>query len=229
MTEAEWLACEEPTPMLEFLQGKTSDRKLRLFAVACCSRIKHFLDENEAQAVAAAERFADGLVSTEELSSTLAALPQPSGRGQALSSQSAVWWACQLPRHAKLMAEPAKGTVNCVVLASALGNHRPGRGELSNLSTRNAIAAEQKSCCEVLREVVGNPFLPAGIVPSWQTQAGVVLARRAYESRDFTALPILGNALEDAGCTDRTILDHCRGPGPHVRGCWVVDLILGKE
>jgi hypothetical protein len=54
------------------------------------------------------------------------------------------------------------------------------------------------------------------------------MAQAIYNERGFDRLPILGDALEDAGCTDRDILDHCRGPGPHVRGCWAVDLLLGK-
>jgi hypothetical protein len=72
--------------------------------------------------------------------------------------------------------------------------------------------------------------------PVWQTSTAVALAESAYDNRilpsgelDATLLAILGDALEDAGCTDRAILDHCRGPGPHVRGCWVVDLILGRS
>ncbi|WP_239465862.1 hypothetical protein [Gemmata sp. SH-PL17] len=65
--------------------------------------------------------------------------------------------------------------------------------------------------------------------PNWHTDTAVTLASQMYESRDFSAMPILADALQDAGCNDDRILDHCRGPGPHVRGCWVVDLLLGKE
>jgi hypothetical protein len=64
--------------------------------------------------------------------------------------------------------------------------------------------------------------------PSLITSTAIVLARRMYDSRDFSAMPILADALQDAGCADEAVLSHCRGEGPHVRGCWVVDLLLGK-
>jgi hypothetical protein len=83
---------------------------------------------------------------------------------------------------------------------------------------------------ELALELVGpNPFRPISFDPSWRTEAVVGLARGMYESRDFGPMPVLADALEDAGCADADVLAHCRGPGPHVRGCWVVDLVLGKE
>jgi hypothetical protein len=72
-------------------------------------------------------------------------------------------------------------------------------------------------------------FRPVTFKPVWLTSTVVGLARQMYESRDFSPMPILADALQDAGCDSDDILDHCRGPGPHVRGCWVVDLVLGKE
>jgi len=65
--------------------------------------------------------------------------------------------------------------------------------------------------------------------PAWLTSTVIALARQMYESRDFSPLPILADALQDAGCDNADILDHCRSGGPHVRGCFVVDLLLGKE
>jgi hypothetical protein len=81
----------------------------------------------------------------------------------------------------------------------------------------------------LIREIFPNPFHPHIVDPVWS--AGVIpgLARSIDDDAGFDRLPILGDALEEAGCTDRAILDHCRGPGPHVRGCWVVDLVLGNE
>ncbi|MBM3981739.1 MAG: hypothetical protein FJ304_15980 [Planctomycetes bacterium] len=81
----------------------------------------------------------------------------------------------------------------------------------------------------LLHDIVGHPFYPEAVEPAWLTSTVVQLARTMYESRDFSAMPILADALQDAGCDNVNILDHCRGPRPHVRGCWVVDLILGKE
>src|SRR6266545_5825376 len=79
------------------------------------------------------------------------------------------------------------------------------------------------------RDIFGNPFRPLAFAREWRTDTAVALARQMYESRDFSAMPILADALQDAGCDHEDILSHCRGDGPHVRGCWVVDLVLGKE
>jgi hypothetical protein len=79
-----------------------------------------------------------------------------------------------------------------------------------------------------LLEVFGNPFQPVAFKSSWRTDTAVSLARTMYESRDFNAMPILADALQDAGCDNDDVLNHCRGDGPHVRGCWVCDLVLGK-
>jgi hypothetical protein len=88
----------------------------------------------------------------------------------------------------------------------------------------------------VLRDLFGNPFRPVTLPPAWRTAEGFALAQAAYNERKLPAgtldvgrLAVLADALEDAGCSDRTVLEHIRGPGPHVRGCWVVDLLLGKE
>ena len=80
-----------------------------------------------------------------------------------------------------------------------------------------------------VRDVFGNPFRPVAFDPAWRTSTAVALARGMYVSRDFGAMPIMADALQDAGCDSDDVLDHCRGDGPHVRGCWVVDLVLGKE
>jgi hypothetical protein len=83
--------------------------------------------------------------------------------------------------------------------------------------------------CRVIREVFGNPFRPAAFSPSWRTDTAVALARQMYEGRDFSLMPILADALQDAGCDDEEMLRHCRDASQvHVRGCWVVDLVLGK-
>jgi hypothetical protein len=90
-------------------------------------------------------------------------------------------------------------------------------------------AEEQKAMADLVRDVFGNPFRPITCSPEWRTDTILALARQAYETRNFTGMPILADALQEAGCTSAEILDHCRGPGPHVRGCWVVDLLLAKE
>jgi hypothetical protein len=87
----------------------------------------------------------------------------------------------------------------------------------------------QPQVSEFIRDIFGNPFRPVTFDPNWRTSTAAALAAQMYDSRDFSAMPILADALQDAGCENAGILDHCRGPGPHVRGCWVVDMVLGKE
>jgi hypothetical protein len=83
--------------------------------------------------------------------------------------------------------------------------------------------------CDLTRDIFGNPFRPVAFSPTWRTDTAIALARQMYESRDFGAMPILADALQDAGCDNDDILSHCRDANqPHVRGCWVLDLLLGK-
>ena len=82
---------------------------------------------------------------------------------------------------------------------------------------------------ELLREVIGNPFRPIAFDPAWRTSTVIALARGVYDDKAFDRMPILADALQDAGCENADILDHCRGDSLHIRGCWVVDLVLGKE
>jgi hypothetical protein len=81
----------------------------------------------------------------------------------------------------------------------------------------------------LLHCIFGNPFHPITLSPSWLTSTVVSLANQMYDSRDFSAMPILADALMDASCDNEEILTHCRGPGPHVRGCFVIDLLTKRE
>ena len=93
-----------------------------------------------------------------------------------------------------------------------------------------STTAEQACQCALLRCIVGpRQFRDVVLTPAWRTATVMSVAQAIYDDRAFDRLPILADALEDAGCTDHAILDHCRQPGEHVRGCWVVDLVLGKE
>jgi hypothetical protein len=102
------------------------------------------------------------------------------------------------------------------------------RGFLARYAMPGLRSDTRHYWCDLVRDVFGNPFRPVNTVPAWLTSTVVELARGIYEERAFDRLPILADALQDAGCDSTDILDHCRGPGPHVRGCWVVDLVLGK-
>jgi hypothetical protein len=93
----------------------------------------------------------------------------------------------------------------------------------------DAECAERATHVPLVRDIVGNPFCPAAFSPTWRNEATLSLAHFMYGSGDFSAMPILGDALEEAGCSDADVLAHCRGPGPHVRGCWVVDELLEMD
>jgi hypothetical protein len=83
-----------------------------------------------------------------------------------------------------------------------------------------------------VRDIVGNPFRPTSLDPKllqWNGRVAAKLAEDAYQRHSFPRLPLMADALEDAGCTDAELLGHLRGPGPHVRGCWALDAVLGKQ
>jgi hypothetical protein len=210
MTEAEWLVCTEPRQMLEFLQGRATYRKLRLFAVACCRRIwNRMTDERSRKAVEVAERYADGEVSEEQLgAASREAAEVGIGFGLQCSSANAAGFAA---------------------LRDGLFSGHVRADRCASFAARVADPAEPASQAALLRCIFGPLcFRPVTLNPSALTSTVVQLAETIYLERAFHRLPILGDALEDAGCTSADILDHCRGGGEHVRGCWVVDLVLKK-
>jgi hypothetical protein len=214
MTETDWLRADEPTLMVRYLELKVrrQRRKLRLFACACCRRIWHvFTDERSQQAVEASERYADKLIERGELSTA--------------------------HRNANAVIEDSESTP-AEQAASFVAQGDFGVESILYLTQRSAFAGgslhknEQVAQAAIVRDIFGNPFRPATLAKSWLASKGrtaQALAQTIYDDRAFDRLPILADALEDAGCTDAAILEHCRGPGPHVRGCWVVDLLLGKS
>jgi hypothetical protein len=215
--------------MLAFLRGKASDRKLRLFAVVCCRRHWHILaDERSRAAVEVGERLADGLAKEPEREVAEA------GAGQATAATVLARQTNDtLPEHFIIAARVARYTVRpggTFELEAGLATTAACRLiVLHETGSRDGRAAENRAMCSTLREMFGNPFRHLVVDPSWLTSTVVALARSIYESRDFSVMPILADALEDAGCANADILEHCRGPGPHVRGCHVLDLILGKQ
>jgi hypothetical protein len=229
MTEEEWLACTDPGPMLEYLGANDllSDRKQRLFDCACVRRIWHLLfDDKGRKAVEVAEKFADGLAGIEELRDAqaialAAADARPTfylpGVPDSYSVLTAAAWAAWEYRSG---ADPLRPAALAIAWQGLTENGRSQR-RLAKAS----YADERKIQVALLREIIGNPFQPANISPSttaWD------LAQMIYDQRAFERLPGLADALEKAGCDNPKILSHCWLPGPHVRGCWVVDLVLGK-
>jgi hypothetical protein len=209
-SEAEWQTCAEADKMLQFLLhgGGVNTRKLRLFACACCRRILRFqTDDGSRAAVEAAEEYADGLISIQELSTRTAG--------------DARWVATMMEVGQKKVAVMA-----ALHLAGWEASLQPPEAQAAANTTAFAKQAE------LFRDVFGNPFRPTRIdraVLAWQGGMVPELAQAIYDDRAFDRLSILADALEQAGCHEADILAHCRGPGPHARGCWVVDLVLGKE
>ncbi len=231
MTEAEWLACTDPKPMLKFLHGKASDRKLRLFACACCRHIWHLLaDDRSRKAVELAERFADGLASEQEREAAEEAANQAK-RVTGVSRQASNYTIPEMftiaARAACVTAEGDADTETLLAIVAACS--LIARNEASGLGWE----AEMVACSSTLREIVGNTFLPPPPLPAavltWNDGTVRRMAEGIYEERAFDRLPILADALLDAGCDNENLIAHCRSEGPHVRGCWAVDLILGKS
>lgn len=217
MTEAEWLVCTDPSPMLEFLQDKASDRKLRLFAVACCRRIWPLVtDEKSRQAVALAEGYADGLADEDDLEAA---------RADVNAVENVILY----------LLVPEMWLSSAVDHATSNAAERHCQfSEATDFES--AYKPERVVQCRLLRDIFGNPFRTDAIDPAWPTPTVLALATAAYDNRSLPAgtldparLAVLADAIEDAGCTNADILNHCRQPGTHVRGCWVVDLLLGKH
>ena len=264
MTEAEWLTCSEPKPLLEFLTGRASDRKLRLFAVDCCRRVKHLLRDgylkNSRKAIGVVERHIEGAATFEQVRAVLAevvgdvyesaAMILHAGEAESYAAESAVR-AIDCLRDFRVVgtayysayaiAYDALATQGDPVLERIASEHavRGWRGEAQARADEaevirlpgyvRALAGERVGQTARLHDIFGNPFRPIIFSPSWRTSTAIAIAAQMYESRNFGAMPILADALQDAGCDDEDVLSHCREPREHVRGCWVVDLLLGKS
>jgi hypothetical protein len=221
MTESEWLASTDPQAMLAFLRdsGRASERKLRLFAVACCRRIWHLLtDEGCLEAVEVADRYADGLAGDEEL-------------------ESAWMAAAYTADHAAEEEAPAAA---CVVADDDPRLAACGASALAARASSTDWTDEQAVQCRLLRCLFANPFRAALPIPpsvfGWHDGLIPRMGTTLYNERalpsgtlDVARLAVLADALIDAGCTDTDLLEHLRSTGPHVRGCWAIDLLTGRE
>jgi hypothetical protein len=218
MTEADWLACGDPMTMLDALRGSASERKLRLFAVACCRGIWHLLaDERSRAAVAVIEQYADGLVGRERL---VAARDEAREAKRRFPGPAQVWER----RAAGAVQDATRDMARSAALNSAAESGRA----MDAGDTNHWDAEAMRSRAALLRCIVGNPFRPEAKDPAWMTPSVVALARAIYDERALDRLDELADALQGAGCNSAAFLAHCRNPGEHDRGCWVVDSILGK-
>jgi len=224
MTELEWMACDEAHRILAFVRGKASDRKLRLFAVGCCRRIWHLMmDERSRGAVEVAERFADGEASQDEVfgnENVLNGTDMSTFSGSEFFSCNAAY---NLVGLEELNYHTNEVRTNAAAAVASAGFAPDLRQEWLEASRIEGVHQS-----DLLRCILGNPFRPITLDPAWLSSTAKQLAAAIYNDRAFDRLPILADALEDAGCTNQDILNHCRQSGEHCRGCWVVDLLLGK-
>jgi hypothetical protein len=236
VTESQWLGCTDPDAMLDALRKqqensggglfgwrrrareRSEGRKLRLFACACCRRIWPLLaDERSRRAVETAERFAEGMASRTELYAAWAAA------GQATVEAAALGEAFRWAAGAALTAASAE-------VWAAWGTAWAGAAACKR--TPGTAAAERAAQCDLLRDIFGNPFAanPLNLAHK-RRQAGraVALARGIYEGQRFGEMPLLADVLRAVGCAGEDALAHCRSCKVHVRGCWVLDGVLGKN
>lgn len=250
MSEQIWLDPRRDAPHLANLfRGRVGPRKARLFAVACCRRVAHLLpDERSRRAVEVAELYADRQVKREELVRAHAdaqaardVFPHPYGNPYDPPSAVSALWAADTACWA---AEPTTRpypyhAARSAALTLVHANLPPdvSWAEVLHLSPGAPLyapaTAEMAVQLLLLRDVYGNPTRPPTpldrSVLKWNGGTVGALARTIYQERTFDQLPVLADALEEAGCGDGDVLGHLRSSGPHARGCWALDLVLGKR
>jgi hypothetical protein len=208
MNEEAWLTTTDPQKMLAFLRGKASDRKLRLFLCACCRlRLWSELLQEARSAVEVCEDYADGQATKKQLKQARLAARKTSGHAD--KNPGLGYWSVAVYVAWTAARENSDEAV-----------HEAGAYINRQLPTTAAI----------IRDIF-NPFRPVVLDPVWITCNGgtvVKVAQAIYDERRFHDLPVLADALEEAGCHNAEILGHLRGGGEHVRGCWAVDLLLNK-
>jgi hypothetical protein len=216
--------------MLEFLRGKLSDRKLRLFACACCRLVWHLLsDKHSRKALAIAERYADAEVSQDKLGfawGDARRSAQVAYRQERETAEGSAMGAVSM------LCESDIGRVVAAVELAARCAAYP-------IQEARLMVDAQHEQLRLLRDILGNPFRPSSPLPpavlAWNDGTVPRIAQTIYDERRLPAgtldtgrLAILADALLDSGCDDEELIAHCRSDGPHVRGCWAVDAILGK-
>ncbi len=225
MTEPEWFECQEPGRLISHVRGRVSGRKLRQIAVASASRTQHLLSGEQCrQALEAARQLAEGNFTEDDtepirrelwnyIRANAGTRPPHTANADAAVAKALH----PLPDEAARMAawEAAKALVR-------------GRGIPWERADYDRMTI-QRELADLVRCIFGNPFRPVAADPAWRTSTVVGLAAAVYADRAFDRLLILADALEDAGCDHPDVLAHCRTHPEHARGCWVVDLILGKS
>ena len=213
MTEEEWLGSADIETMLVPLRRTGRDKRLNLFAAMCFRHLIHLLpDSGQHNAVEVLEKKSVGRARTQEEAFAVR------------SARSAI--PAMLERDGSPADDPY---LIALMLYRELNSRLQGHHAAMAAKGLADNAAEEAWQRWLLRDLFGNPFRPVVADPDWFTPTVQFIASSIYQERAFDRLPILADALEEAGCVNADVLMHCRQPGEHVRGCWVVDLILGKE
>jgi hypothetical protein len=203
--------------MLSFLADRLSPRKRQLFACACVRRVWHLVGDSTCRrAVEVAERYADGRATEDELRRA----DEATVEGDDLSRP---YGPAELAATLTLLAHEGFGQLGP-------GLHDPAASAAAYAArAAGDDGAAARAQADLLRDIAGNPFRPVTLDSSCRAPPVVALARSIYDGRAFSRLPELARALGGAGCPAPGPLDHLRSGGEHVRGCWALDLVLGKE
>jgi hypothetical protein len=254
MTESEWHSATDPDPLLEFVRPTASGRKLRLLAAAYCRRVWDWMGDGCRSAVEVLERRAEGEADEDDLLQAVAAAAEEwfeewGTHHPSTAAYCATGYCFAGPVPAPAL-EAAKAAATCVALAVgaeasvaravSLGYPRPaqphpgaeGDAAACRQAGAEAQAAERRVQCQIVRDIFHGPCPPVFLRRAWlssQDKAVLKLATVIHTTRAFPLMPVLGDALEDAGCEDGQVLAHCRGVGLHAPGCWLLDAILGKS
>jgi hypothetical protein len=218
MTEEEWLACDDPMKMFSQVVRplKSSRRRLDLFCIACVRLVWHLLDHP------ALKLPFDWL----EMHPGERDRPRGGHMSDLFQGPAKVLYDWRYRRDL--------GINSCAIhiahdlWADFYDYAFDNLGKRSRYDLTVLRKDPSTFLPAVMREIFGNPFRPVVFDPSWLTTAVVSLAQTMYDSRDFSPMPILADALQDAGCDNVDILNHCWQPGEHIRGCWVVDLLTSR-
>jgi hypothetical protein len=224
MTEAEWLVCTDSGKMLELFRGRRFDSRLRRFAVECCRRIRHLITEEVFRAAAdAGEAFADDPQNEKSTIKTMSKASIEAWRHRRRYAISA-------DRHQLRAADAAIATCASTDWNAEINAMREAAQAVNRTDADCCDPVELQHQAAILRCIFAPlPFRSITLDRAWLTPTVKTLAAGLYDEWAFYRLPILADALEEADCIDADVLAHCRCEGPHVRGCWVVDLILGKS
>jgi hypothetical protein len=231
MNEDEWLNGTDPVAMLDYLNGKVSDRKLRLFACACVRRYWNLLRyQAPRDAVELAERLAEGRAEAQAVEDMRQAEDIANAYAPMFEQGAYLAAAATLAESASEAAHNSREWCRQQAVRDAVYELVPGQDEAA-ISTA-ASAAEATAQANLLREILGNPFRTVTIDPAWLSIAGGIagsLATLIDEQQSFEELPYLADALMDADCDNETLLAHLREPRLHRRGCWALDVLMGRE